>query len=257
MKPRIAILYTQGTNRQQESLYAFEQAGGVPEVVHLTEIEFGQKKLADYQMLFAPGGFADGDDLFSAKIWAAKSLAHFGDQLAAFSEADKLILGVCNGFQFLVRTGSLPFNHLGEIEATLTHNTSNHFEGRWTRVRIEATNSVFTRGMEGKIVRMPVSHCEGRFLAPAEALDKIKNEKQVVFRYVDERENPTQSYPANPNGSTHAIAGITSPNGRILGLMPHPECNVKANHYPNWNWGENQGGECLQIFKNAVGYFTV
>ncbi|HCW31883.1 MAG: phosphoribosylformylglycinamidine synthase I, phosphoribosylformylglycinamidine synthase [Candidatus Peregrinibacteria bacterium GW2011_GWE2_39_6] len=255
MKPKIALLYTEGINRDQESGYAFRLAGGETELVHVSELKSGAKKLANYQILFLPGGFANGDHLFSAKIWASESLAYFGDQLQAFAQDDKLIIGICNGFQCLIRTGLLPFNHLGKIEATLTHNASNSFQSRWVKLKIESSNCVFTRGLEGQIIRTPVSHGEGRFLAPEDELNKIEQEKQVVFRYVDEQENPTQIFPANPNGSTNAIAGLTSPNGKILGLMPHPECNTIWNHYPNWNEEKQRGGECLQLFKNAVTYF--
>lgn len=256
MKPKVAILYTEGINRDQESSYAFSIAGAETDIVHLTELESGTKKLSDYQILFAPGGFSYGDDVMSAKIWAAKSLAHFEDQLEKFSQEDKLIIGVCNGFQYLIRTGLLPFTNVGQIEATLTHNSTNHFEGRYVKVRVEKSNCIFTQGMEGKILNVPTSHCEGRFLAPNEILDKLNQDQQIVFKYVDEAGNPTQNYPANPNGSTRAIAGICSPNGKIMGLMPHPECNTKFNHYTNWNIEGQEGGQCLEIFKNAVNYFA-
>lgn len=256
MKPKVALIRAEGINREQEVAYAFDQAGGIPENIHLNQLKSGEKRLQDYQILFFPGGFSFGDHLFSAKIWAAQCLAYFQDQLQIFIDSDKLILGGCNGFQFLVRSGLLPFAHLGQIEATLTHNESNHFECRWVRVRVEKSTCVLTQGMEGQILRMPVSHGEGRFLAPQEALDLIEHQNQVVFRYVDEQGNPTQNYPLNPNASTNAIAGLVSPNGRILGFMPHPECNTKWNHYPDWNHEEQRGGECLPLFKNAVSYFS-
>lgn len=254
-KPKAAVFYTEGNNRMQESQYAFEQAGAKVEQVHLSEFKSGNKKINDYQILFFPGGFSHGDHLASGKIWAAQCLAYFKDELQAFIEQDKLIIGICNGFQFLVRLGLLPFQHLGKIEASLTHNASGHFECRWVRLRVEKSPCIFTRGMEGQILRTPVSHGEGRFWAPPDAMEQLERNQQVVFRYMDENGEPTQNYPQNPNGALNAIAGITSPNGRIFGAMPHPECNTKWNHYPNWNNPEERGGECLSLFKNAVEYF--
>ncbi len=255
MPPKVGIIFTEGNNRDQESSYAFETAGAATELVYLNELKNKEKKLDDYQILFLPGGFTYGDDLFSAKIWAAKLMAYCEDQLAKFINSDKLIIGVCNGFQCLVRLGLLPYGNLGKIEATLTNNASGHFEGRWINAKIEKSNCIFTKGMEGKILRLPTSHCEGRFLAPEIDLEKIEKSNQVVMRYVDENGNPTQNYPQNPNGSTNAITGICSPNGKVFGLMPHPECNTKWNHFPNWNNKNERGGEALEIFQNAVSYF--
>lgn len=255
MNPKVAILYTEGINRDQESLMAFEMAGALPERVHLNQLKSGEKKLRDYQILFFPGGFSYGDHLFSAKIWAGKFLAYFKDDLQAFSDGKGLILGICNGFQFLVRTGLLPFVNLGKIESTLTFNASNHFESRWIRVRVEPSACEWMRSLEGKILRMPTSHGEGRFLAPDEAMKQIEANGQIALRYIDAEDQPTQHYPENPNGSSKAIAGLVSPNGRVFGAMPHPECNTRFNHHPNWNDPAQRGGECLELFKNAVGYF--
>ncbi|KKP40163.1 MAG: phosphoribosylformylglycinamidine synthase I, phosphoribosylformylglycinamidine synthase [Candidatus Peregrinibacteria bacterium GW2011_GWF2_33_10] len=255
MKPKAAIIFSPGINRDQETSYALIQAGADYEIIQLIELEKGEKRLDDFQILLCPGGFSYGDDVMSAKIWASKSLAHFQTQLQKFISEDKLVIGICNGFQFLIRTGLLPFANVGQIEATLTHNASNHFECRWVNMKVQPSNCVFTKGMEGQILRMPTAHGEGRFLANDEALKRIKDQNQVIFRYVDENGNSTQDYPVNPNGSTEAIAGLCSPNGKIMGLMPHPECNSKKNHHPDWNIEGREGGECLRIFENAVKYF--
>lgn len=255
MIPKVGLIYTEGNNREQEIIYAFKSLGVETDMVYLTELKNKEKNLNDYQILFLGGGFAYGDDLFSAKIWAAKLMAYSEAQITKFLNEDKLIIGVCNGFQALVRMGLLPFGNLGKIEATLTTNASGHFEGRWIKCRVEKSNCILTKGMEGRIIRLPTSHCEGRFLAPSVDLEKIENNNQVVLRYLDDNGNPTQNYPQNINGSTNAIAGICSPNGKIFGCMPHPECNSKWNHYPNWNNENERGGEALEIFKNAVEYF--
>jgi phosphoribosylformylglycinamidine synthase len=255
MSPKVAIIYTEGLNRDQESAYAFKTAGAQTELVHLIEIQNKEKKLSDYEILFFIGGFSYGDDIASGKIMAAKSLAYFEDQLKEFIKKDKLIIGVCNGFQYLTRVGLLPFKNIGKMETVLTWNDSNHFEARWINLRIEKSNCIFTKGMEDKIIRTPTAHGEGKFLTSPEILEKIEKTKQVVFRYVNDKGNPTMEYPFNPNGALNSIGGICSEDGKILGLMPHPECNVKWNHHPDWNDEAKKGGECLEIFKNAVKYF--
>lgn len=256
MKPRVAIIFSDGLNREQETFYAFKLANGDPEIVHLNDLISGEKTLEDYQIVTFPGGFSYGDDVLSSKILATKVLYRLREQVENFLKSDKLVLGICNGFQMLTRIGALPFQSLGNIDATLIFNDSAKFESRFVKLRVEETNCVFTKGMEGQTFEVPIAHGEGKFIAPEKTLKKIEDQKLVVFRYVNYLGHATEQYPANPNGSVRAIAGITDPSGKILGLMPHPECHVKRTQHPNWNsFPADQIPKPRKIFENAVKYF--
>jgi len=233
IKPKICILRTDGTNCDEELFYAFEKFGGEPEYVHVNELRAKIKKLKNYQILALPGGFAYGDDIASGKILAVELISFLKDQLTDFISRKGLILGICNGFQVLVRTGLLPNGHLGKMETTLSLNESGHFECRWINLKIQKSRCPFL--LESDVtLHLAVNHGEGKFFAPELILDQIEKQNQVVFRYVDEPGNPTLKYPQNPNGSINAIAGICDPTGRILGLMPHPEKFVDITQHPNW-----------------------
>ncbi|SFR10132.1 phosphoribosylformylglycinamidine synthase I [Desulfoscipio geothermicus] len=254
MKPRVCILRTDGTNCDRETLHAFAKAGGNCNLVHVNQLRNGGEKLADYQIMAIPGGFSYGDDIHSGKVLSVELASFLQDQLRQFIEDGKLIIGICNGFQVLVRTGLLPRGELGNIRATLMQNDSGKFECRWVNLRVENSNCVFTRGLEGTILQYQVAHGEGKFYTNEQTLQEIEGAGQVVFRYADARGNPTQDYPANPNGSLHAIAGICDQTGRVLGLMPHPERFVETHHHPNWRrivFSEPHG---MALFRNAVDY---
>lgn len=268
VKPKICILRTDGTNCDMELFYAFEKFGGAPQYVHVNELRTKVKQLKDYQILALPGGFSYGDDVASGKVLAVELVSFLKDQLQEYIYKEGLIIGICNGFQALVRTGLLPFNHLGKMEATLAQNKSGHFECRWIRLKTEKSRCVFLnkpltfeepsqspRRWPAKVFtfevksgrhqdhiskvlddtfELPVNHGEGQFYANSKTLKKIEQSDLVFLRYVNTSGHPTQQYPQNPNGSTNAIAGICDPTGRILGLMPHPEKFVDATQYPNW-----------------------
>lgn len=246
--PRVCILRADGTNCDVETFYAFEKYGSVPEYVQMNELRTKEKNLQDYQILVLPGGFSYGDDIASGKIWAVELTSFLKDELEKFRAKGGLIIGICNGFQVLVRTGLLPFGFaqgkpFGKMDATLAPNDSGHFECRWVRVRLEKSRCVFLnknftfeepmqsprRWPEdsfevGKgIFELSVNHGEGKFLANTETLKKIEAQRLVVFRYID-----------NPNGSVNNIAGVCDPTGQVLGLMPHPEKFVDTTQYPNW-----------------------
>ena len=248
MKPKICILRTDGTNCDEELFYAFEKFGGAPAYIHVNQLRTKDKKLRNFQILALPGGFAYGDDVASGKILAVELISFLKDQLTEFITKKGLILGICNGFQVLVRTGLLPFSHIGKMDVTLAPNDSGHFECRWIKIKIEKSRCVFlnsktftpgvkelyTPGVWKSVFELPVNHGEGKFYADAKTIKKIENENLVVFRYVNENSKPTQLYPVNPNGSFNAIAGVCDPTGRILGLMPHPEKFVDVTQHPNW-----------------------
>lgn len=255
-KPKVLVLKADGINRDEDIAFAFTLAGGEAKIVHINELRTKNESLKNYHIIALPGGFSYGDDIASGKIQAIEMTTFFGNELKKFIERkNTAIIGVCNGFQTLVRTGLLPFRHIGTMDATLTNNDSGHFECRWVNMRAE-DNSIckFVNGMEEAIVSYPVAHGEGKFFADDVMLKKIEEEHLVVFRYVDEKGNPTQSYPQNPNGALNAIGGICDPTGRILGLMPHPECFVRKEQHPNWRRNDIQRPHGLPLFENIVNF---
>lgn len=259
LAPRVCVLKTDGINCDAETFYAFNKAGGESDLVHVNELRAREKKLADYHILALPGGFSYGDDIKSGKILAIELTSYLADQINDFTQGKNgLVLGVCNGFQVLVRTGLLPFGTMGEMYATLTNNDSGHFECRPVYLKIEKDNACgFLKDMKG-LVSYQVAHGEGKFYTDPKTLQKLEDERLVVFRYCDVLGNPTQKYPANPNGSLHAIAGICDPSGKILGLMPHPERAITETQSPNWRRERIKGNpiepQGLQIFQKMVSY---
>lgn len=252
MRPPVMVLRTDGTNCDVETAYAFEAAGGAPRLVHINQLRAGKEKLTAYRILVIPGGFTYGDDVHSGKILAVELTSLLREEISRFVAAGGLVLGICNGFQVLVRTGLLPFGELGPIRVTLMVNDSARFECRWVRLRVEESPCVFTRGAAGRVVTFQAAHGEGKFFTDAATLAAVEQQKLVVFRYVDEKSLPTQRYPDNPNGSLNAIAGITDPTGRIMGLMPHPERNILFHHHPNWRRLKEIHPDGHFIFANAV-----
>lgn len=244
MKPKVCILRADGINCDVELFYAFEKYGGAPEYVHVNELRDKSKKLKAFQILAIPGGFAYGDDVVSGKILATELISFLKDQLQEFTRRKGLIAGICNGFQVLVRTGLLPFNRIGQMDATLEQNDSGHLECRFVKIKIENSKAKFLDPYIGQTIDISVNHGEGKFYAPPTDLNKIEKEKLVFCRYVNENGKPTQDYPANPNGAINAIAGVTDPTGHIFGLMPHPEKIVELTQHPNWRRGnvEAKGG---------------
>jgi len=254
-KPRVCVLRTDGINCDEETFYAFTKAGAECRMVHVNQLRNGAERLDRYQILALPGGFSYGDDVHSGKILAVELTSFLKNQLLEFVEAEKLVLGICNGFQVLVRTGLLPERNPGKIKASLMANDSGHFECRWVNLLVEHSHCVFTRGLEGTVLSIQVAHGEGKFYTDPATLQGIENRGQVVFRYTGPDGGPTVLYPANPNGSLNAIAGICDSTGRIMGMMPHPERYVAKTQHPNWRRiPEDTMPHGLAIFKNAVEY---
>lgn len=250
--PRALILRAPGTNCDEETAAAWERAGASVETWHVGRVLETPEALDGFGVLTIPGGFSYGDDLGAGRILAIQ-LDALGDALSRFRDRGGLVLGICNGFQVLVRAGLLPGGDVGP--ATLTRNDSGHFEGRWTRLVADPNRRAcpFVDGLDG-ILEMPAAHGEGKFLTSTpEDLALLEAAGQVVLRYVDADGRPTQDYPANPNGSPGAVAGLCDPTGRVFGLMPHPERHIEGIHHPRWTReGLRDEGDGLRIFRNAV-----
>jgi phosphoribosylformylglycinamidine synthase len=225
--------------------------------VHVGRIIAGDKSLLDYDILAIPGGFSYGDDIAAGKVLAVELISHLGDVLRDFVEAGKLIIGICNGFQVLVKTGLLPgadYGGPGEA-ATLTWNDSGKFEDRWVWLEPADNACVFARGLER--IELPVAHAEGRFVTrDAQVLERLRTQRQIVLRYCGPGGELEPAYPWDPNGSQDCIAGICDPTGRVLGMMPHPERYVSRYQHPRWTRlpAESEEGAGLALFRNAVSY---
>lgn len=249
---RVCILRTDGTNCDEETAFAFEKAGGSSQRVHVNEFRSGARSFMDYDILAIPGGFSYGDDVGAGAILANELISFLCDDLQAFKEAGRLIIGICNGFQVLVRTGLLPLGRMGEPAAALTTNDSGHFEARWVKLEVFYDSPcVFTADLTGDVLHLPVAHGEGKFVARGAVLKELHEKRLAPLRYHDQG-HPATRYPQNPNGSLQAIAGVCDPTGRIFGLMPHPERFVEETQAENWrrfDYGKPHG---LAIFENAV-----
>ncbi len=254
---RTIVLRAAGSNCDVETAFAFESVGASAELVHINRLVRGEVRLADYDILAIPGGFTYGDDISAGKILANELRYKLADQVERFHQDGKLILGICNGFQVLVKSGLLPSGHIrdGKQRVTLTANDSGKFEDRWVYLEPNpASPCVFTRGIEGKIT-LPVAHAEGKFVpADDSVLHELQRNGQIVFRYVGPNGEPP-AYPWNPNGSVDNVAALCDPTGRILGMMPHPERHFDPTHYPRWTReGLLPEGHGVAIFRNAVEY---
>lgn len=284
-KPRVCVLRTDGTNCDKETAHTFNLVGGDAEVVHINSLKkeydpVKRKKISldEFHILALPGGFSHGDYIKAGKILAQDLNESLGEKVQKFVDDEKLIIGICNGFQVLVKSGFLPMLHgKKEQTTTLTYNDSNRYEDRWVKLVSPKNKCIWTKGVEQ--IDLPVAHAEGKFVASKETIRKLFEQNLVVYQYADSNGNPTIDFPANPNGSLEAIAGICDPSGRIFGLMPHPE---RYNHPKNHHLASLQEilsreyvdhshpivaeraritgklperGLGLKIFQNAIDYF--
>jgi phosphoribosylformylglycinamidine synthase subunit PurQ / glutaminase len=258
-KPKVCILRTAGTNCDKETAFAFLKAGAEPESVHVNNFISGREKLDDFQILVFPGGFSYGDDLGAGRILANELRFKLIDSIKEFIRQGKLIIGICNGFQILVKSGLLPGNAGLKQEASLIINDSAKFEDRWVYLKSSGhqlnkppVKCVWAQGLP-EVIYLPVAHGEGKFIVQDKAaLEKLNVNNQVVFRYCNEKAG-LAGYPHNPNGSADNIAGICDETGRILGLMPHPERHIDSLQHPRSDKAASKkDGDGLQIFKNGV-----
>lgn len=241
-----------GVNCEIETAYSIKKAGGNAEIIHLNKIIKAPSILQTYNFLVFPGGFSYADHLGAAKVFSNKALYKLKDQLGEFINDGKLVLGICNGFQVLVKMGLLPHPDFRQ-KVTLAYNDSGKFEDRWVRLKINKNSPcIYTKDLD--YLDVPVRHGEGKFLTKnQEVLLSILNNNLHSVQYVDNG-GRLAGYPHNPNGSIQNIAGICDPEGRIFGLMPHPECYNHYTNHPFWTKGGVSKGAGLKIFENAVSY---
>lgn len=256
MKPNALVLLATGTNRDQDVAEALRLAGALPEIVPLNELRTNSKRILDYQMLVVPGGFSYADALGAGKLLALDLQAYFADEVNAFVASGKPVIGICNGFQALVKAGILPGGDSQQAmpRATLTFNQRRQFECRWVYLAPVSKRCIWTRNLS-QLVYCPVAHGEGNFVtADVQGIEHLKHHDQLALVYADSNGQPAQGvYPLNPNGSQHDIAGVSNPQGNVLGLMPHPENHIYPYQHPRWTRGE-QHGSGLALFANGVQY---
>ena len=242
---KACIITGHGINADNELVTAFGMAGAEAERVHIQDLMDKPALLSGYQILAFPGGFSFGDHIGSGLVFAHIFKQHLKEELTSFIEAGKPVIGICNGFQVLVKMGVLPnFSGSWTPEVSLIHNDTGVFENSWLKVDFNSKSPcIWTKGIDE--MDIPIRHGEGRFYTDDTGLlEKLEEENLVALRYSGR----------NPNGSINAIAGITDPSGRILGLMPHPEGFINPENHPLWNRKRPEEGEGLKIFRNGVEY---
>jgi phosphoribosylformylglycinamidine synthase len=253
MKPSILILHAPGTNRDAEAARACELAGGAPEIVHINQLRRRERRLNAYDMLLLPGGFSYGDALGAGARIALDMNLYFDDELHTFVESGKPVLGICNGFQALVKAGLLPGDpqhHTERRRVTLTENASGHFECRWVHLAANPLAAAPFLAELDEPIFCPVAHGEGNFQVSDEAtIAELEARRLIAFRYVDaDGEQVDGLYPANPNGSVADIAGVCNERGNVLGLMPHPEDHIT----PIQNPLQQRKGLGLPLFQAMI-----
>ena len=265
---RAIVLRAAGINCDMETEYALELAGAKAQRMHINRIIKDKTLLDEFQIIVFPGGFSYGDDVAAGKILANQIVHHLYAPVQKFIADGKLVLGICNGFQVLVKAGILPgsdkksatedtekdqLSKISNQSVTITYNDSGKFEDRWVYLAPQTEKCIFIK--PGRQIYLPIAHGEGKVVTKDEAtLEKLKSQGHVAFKYVD-KNGKEGDYPINPNGSTDSIAGLTDATGRVLGLMPHPERHVRPTQHPHWSRLEKrQDGDGMTIFANAVKY---
>jgi len=255
--PKVLVPHASGTNRDGEAAQAISLAGGEPVIAHVNQLRSGDVKIADHAAMVLPGGFSYGDSLGAGGRLALELRTWFAAELSAMADAGKPILGICNGFQVLVKAGLLPGPMGAPRSVTLTENAKGQFECRWVTLRVEPeSRSGWLAGIKGSVIRCPIAHGEGRVAVADEKTATVLENGHVAFRYLADGARPTSEFPvnaggespANPNGSVNDIAGICNEAGNVVGLMPHPE-----DHVLDWQRCSGApGGLGLPLFEALV-----
>ncbi len=248
------VLRAAGINCDMETEYALELAGAKAQRVHINRMIEDKGLLDAFQIIVFPGGFSYGDDVAAGKILANQIVHHLFEPIQKFIEQGKLVLGICNGFQVLVKAGILPGgdSNKRQEDVTITWNDSGKYEDRWVYLSSHTGRCVFIE--PGRQIYLPIAHAEGKIVTKdASILERLTTEGNIAFKYVDIDGNEGD-YPVNPNGSVHSIAGLTDATGRVLGLMPHPERFIRPTQHPRWSREETVDCDGMTIFNNAVRY---
>jgi phosphoribosylformylglycinamidine synthase len=251
-KPKVIIMSGYGLNCEEETKFAFESAGGVADIVHINDLIAEPKMLLEYQILAFPGGFSYGDDTGSGKAYANKMKNHLMKELEEFLSRDTLMIGICNGFQILTSLGILP--------GALTYNKNGKYIDRWVDLKIEGKSPWLLSSSGIKNISLPIAHGEGRYVIDDKKYKEMKKKKEIAFIYTKGEICKYQDLEKNPNGAMHDIAGVLGYNGRVLGMMPHPERAIFYHQTPMWQIQKIEGslkkdGEGILLFKNAINYF--
>ena len=253
MKPKALILQAYGSNRDFDVLEALTLAGADAVCIPLNELRMNKTLLSDFQLLIIPGGFSYADALGAGKLLALDLASYFADEISTFAEIGKPVIGICNGFQALVKSGILPSRRVvGGEGATLTFNAQGHFECRWVTLKPVSQKCIWTNGLD-ELIECPVAHGEGNFqTANFFPLSSFASNDQIALTYIYPDGSPANGeYPVNPNGSILDIAGICNPQGNVLGLMPHPENHIHPYQHPQWTRGIHHHSG-LKLFENGV-----
>jgi phosphoribosylformylglycinamidine synthase subunit PurQ / glutaminase len=254
--PKALILRGPGANCDGETHFALEKAGADVTRLHINRLREKPTLLRHYQILVLPGGFSYGDDVAAGKILATQLRFFLADAVREFRDAEKLVLGICNGFQTLLKAGLIvPPDEDGPL-ATLARNDTGQFEDRWVTLSATPGNCPFLKGIHRLFV--PCAHGEGKFVTREDWILKgLASSGQVVLRYSTPTGDPARGFPENPNGSLGDVAGLCDATGRVLGLMPHPERHALPTQHPRWTReGLQDEGDGLAVFRNAVQFFN-
>ena len=255
--PRVLVLRAPGTNCDFETAYAFQRAGAETQRIHINRILENPDLTKDFQILCIPGGFSYGDDVAAGRILANQMRNHLADLMQEFKTSDKLLLGICNGFQVLIKSGILlDDNENGDPPATLCWNDHGRYEDRWVHLKTTSDKCVFLRGLDQ--IYLPIAHAEGRFVMDGEQVaTSLVSNGQLALAYTTPAGEDATGFPDNPNGAELNVAGVCDTSGRVFGLMPHPERFIDGTQHPRWTReGLQDEGAGMAIFRNAVEYFA-
>jgi phosphoribosylformylglycinamidine synthase subunit PurQ / glutaminase len=265
VKPKVLVFSGYGLNCEEETKVAFELSGANAEIVHINDLIDGGRKLDEFQILAFPGGFSYGDDTGSGNAYANRLRNHLYEEILEFIKKDKLVIGLCNGFQIMVNFGLLPAidGKFGERQVALLHNDNARYTNRWVDLKVEGMKTPWLKDI--KTFPTPLAHGEGKFYAEQNVLEKLQKNGQIVLKYFKGEICEYQNLTPNPNGSLEDVAGLTDESGKIFGMMPHPERGMLFTQLPNWTYLKEklkrEGKDLptlapgIKIYQNGVEYF--